>query len=168
MSKPSCCCKHQDKPVFFFRKCEVKNGGAAVKILRHIKILAQFKLKRDWIHPCSFFSTSSYSLSFPYFTTKLINTSLRSSCSPDAARCSDRVSDPSSTQLNFCQWFVFVPFSHTHAPSPLQLKALPLELGKQFLPRGKEEAMSTHTHGCSAASEAQPILLKSPSSPANP
>lgn len=148
MSKCSGCCEHWDKPVFFFGKCEVKNGGTAVKILRNMKILAQFNLKGDWIHshfPVPFFPTSSHSLSFPNLTTKLINTSLRSSCFPDAARCSDRVSDPSSTQLNFCQWLVFVPFSHSRAPSPLQLKALPLKLGKQFLPRArKRQCQPTH------------------------
>lgn len=40
------------------------------------------------------FSTLSPSLSFTNLITKLINTSLRNSCPPDAAWCFDRISDP--------------------------------------------------------------------------
>lgn len=130
---------------------------------RHIEMLTQLDLKRDWIPLCYTvpFSTSSHSLSFPNLTTKLINTSLRSTCPPDAARCSDKVSHP-STQLNFCLWLMFAPFSHTHSWKPCCWG----QVGVFFPRAGGRRCQLTHV-------AAQPLLRLSqfccsPSPPAQP
>lgn len=123
-------------------------------------MLSQLDLKEDWIllHCTVPFSTSSHSLSFPNLTTKLINTSLRNSCPPDAARCSSKASHPSNTIefLSVADICTILPHSHCF-PSPALLL---LESGRCFLPKGKEEVMSAHTRGCSASFPGVSLLLQ--------
>lgn len=124
---------------------------------RHIQILAQLDLKGHPIlpHLSLPFSNLSPSLLFTNLTTKLINSSLRDICPPDADRCFDRVSDPPFKTNEFL-FVVGVCAFLTHScsfPTPAESAAVGAVQASHSQGQGKGGI--AHAHGCSATSEAQ-------------